>query len=177
MHRARCSWSLLMRNTPQPIFGLMALSEEKPSAFKNAAVAKLARRGRLKICYIRNVVGSNPTCGTILFNMSHSSNQNKGKTALRNDVVYVTKLERFACSSFSNEASDYVWVLIEIASDCKNWVIWQELSAVSPEIPKRRGWESHQRPQFHLYCLLFTVIHKSFIIYFVVSVMRHLTLW
>ena len=54
----------------------------KPSAFKNAAVAKLARRGRLKICYIRNVVGSNPTCGTILFNMSHSSNQNKGKTAL-----------------------------------------------------------------------------------------------
>ena len=29
-------------------------------------MAKLARRGRLKICYIRNVVGSNPTCGTTL---------------------------------------------------------------------------------------------------------------
>ena len=28
-------------------------------------MVKLARHGRLKICYIRNVVGSNPTCGTI----------------------------------------------------------------------------------------------------------------
>ena len=72
--------SLLLRNVPQPIFGLMALSEENPRPLKNAAVAKLARRGRLKICYIRNVVGSNPTCGTILFNMSHSSKfRTKGK--------------------------------------------------------------------------------------------------
>ena len=115
--------SLLLRKHAAADLRIDGPQRVKPSAFKtiiNAAVAKLARRGRLKICYIRNVVGSNPTCGTILFNMSHSSNQNKGKTALRNDAGYVTKLERFACSSLSNEASDYVWVLIEIASDCKN---------------------------------------------------------
>ena len=102
--------SLLLRKYAAADLRIDGPQRVKPSAFKNAAVAKLARRGRLKICYIRNVVGSNPTCGTILFNMSHSSNQNKGKTALRNDVVYVTKLERFACSSLSGEAGDYVWV-------------------------------------------------------------------
>ena len=62
--------SLLLRKYAAADLRIDGPQRVKPSAFKNAAVAKLARRGRLKICYIRNVVGSNPTCGTILFQFS-----------------------------------------------------------------------------------------------------------